>query len=65
MILWIYAYKELSARTVVLYESFLNKYIKPNATIDVERYKYTEWIKFFDDIRKETTPSNAGSILKQ
>lgn len=61
----IYAYKELSARTVVLYESFLNKYIKPNATIDVERYKYTDWIKFFDDIRKETTPGNAGSILKR
>ncbi len=61
----IYAYQELSARTIVLYESFLNKYIKPNATIDVERYKYTDWIKFFDEIRKKTSAGNAGSILKR
>jgi integrase len=61
----IYAYKELSPRTIVLYESFLNKYIKPNATIDVERYKYTDWIKFFDTIRKKTSAGNAGSILKR
>jgi integrase len=61
----IYAYKELSTRTIVLYKSFLNKYIKPNANIDVERYKYTDWIKFFDGIRKETSACNAGSILKR
>ena len=61
----IYAYKELSPRTIVLYESFLKKYIKPNANIDVERYKYTDWIKFFDAVRKDSTAGNAGSILKR
>jgi len=52
-------------KTIILYESFLNKYIKLNATIDVERYKYTDWIKFFDDIRKSPSACNAGNILKR
>jgi len=60
-----YALKELSPKTIVLYESFYKKYVKPNANIDVERYKYLDWIKFFDDIRETTSASNAGSILKR
>jgi len=61
----IYAYQELSPRTIVLYKSFIKIYIKPNESIDVERYKYTDWIRFFDVIRKATSPGNAGSILKR
>ena len=60
-----YAHKELSPKTIVLYESFYKKYVKPNANIDVERFKYLDWIKFFDDIRDATSASNAGSILKR
>ena len=60
-----YAIKELSPKTIVLYESFYKKYVKPNANIDVERFKYLDWIKFFDDIRDPTSASNAGSILKR
>ena len=49
-----YALKELSPKTIVLYESCYRKYVKPNANIDVERYKHLDWIKFFDDIRETT-----------
>jgi len=61
----LYAYKELSPKTVILYESFIKKYITPNINIDVERYKYKDWIKLFDQVRDETTAANAGSILKR
>ncbi|PKH62580.1 hypothetical protein CXF83_14905 [Shewanella sp. Choline-02u-19] len=50
-----YAYPQLSPTTVVLYESFISKYITPNFNIDVERYRYTEWIKLLDGVREETT----------
>lgn len=55
-----YALKELSPK-----QSFYKKYVKPNANIDVERFKYLDWIKFFDDIRDVTSANNAGSILKR
>ena len=61
----LYAKKELTSRTNELYKSFNNKYIKPNATIDVEKYAYTDWIKFFDKVREDTSSTNAGSILKR
>ena len=61
----IYAHKELSAKTLTLYDSFINKYIKPNYNIDVERHKYTDWIKLLDKVRENTSPANAGSILKR
>ena len=60
-----YTHKELSPKSIVLYESFINKYVKPNFNIDVERYKYTDWIKLFDNIRTDTSSANAGSILKR
>ena len=60
-----YARPQLSPTTVVLYESFISKYIVPNFNIDVERYRYTEWIKLLDEVRDETTAANAGSILKR
>ena len=60
-----YATKELSKTTNALYASFYNKYIKPNANIDVEKYSYTDWIRFFDKIRDDTSATNAGCILKR
>ncbi|MCL1124198.1 tyrosine-type recombinase/integrase [Shewanella surugensis] len=61
----IYAIKELSSKSVILYKSFINKYIMPNYNIDVERYRYTEWVKFLDTVRTNTSAANAGSILKR
>lgn len=59
------SYNELSKNTIELYESFIRKYIEPNKNIDVERYLYTEWIAFFDDVRTKSSAANAGSILKR
>ena len=56
---------ELSAASIALYHSTVNKYVKPNATINVERYSYTQWIAFFDRINKDTSPENAGNVLRR
>jgi integrase len=60
-----YVQTELSPKTQTLYHSTFNKYIKPNFNIDIERYKYIDWIKFFDLVKKESSSQNAGSILKR
>jgi integrase len=60
-----YVQAELSPKSQTLYNSTFNKYIKPNFNIDIERYKYTDWIKFFDEVKKESSSANAGSILKR
>jgi integrase len=60
-----YVRTELSPKTQTLYHSTFNKYIKPSFNIDIERYKYTDWIKFFDLVKKESSSANAGSILKR
>lgn len=60
-----YGYKELSPKTITLYESFINKYITPNYNIDVQRHRYTDWIKLLDHVREATSGANAGSILKR
>ncbi|RYV04144.1 integrase [Shewanella sp. OPT22] len=60
-----YATKELSKTTNALYLSFYNKYIIPNANIDVEKFTYTSWIRFFDRIREDTSSTNSGCILKR
>lgn len=57
-----YALHELSPKTIILYESCYRKYVKQNANIDVESYKYLDWIKFFDDIR-ETTSKHFDDFL--
>lgn len=57
--------KELSDASKALYHSTVNKYVLPNASINVERYSYTQWIAFFDRINKETTPENAGNLLRR
>jgi len=60
-----YVQTELSPKTQALYSSTFNKYIKPNFNIDLERYKYTDWIRFFDLVRDKSSSANAGSILKR
>ena len=57
--------KELSKNSKALYHSTVNKYVTPFATINVERYSYTDWIKFFDRINLATSPENAGNILRR
>lgn len=57
--------KELSEKSKALYHSTVNKYVTPNASINVERYSYTQWIAFFDRINKDTGPENAGNILRR
>ena len=57
--------KELSDKTKALYHSTVNKYVIPYASINVERHTYTDWIKFFDRINHDTSPENAGSILRR
>ncbi|MFT4837511.1 MAG: hypothetical protein ACI9IJ_002441 [Psychromonas sp.] len=57
--------KELSEKTKALYHSTVNKYVTPFATINVERYKYTDWIRFFDRINQDTSPENAGNVLRR
>lgn len=57
--------KELSKSSQALYHSTANKYVTPNASINVERYSYTQWIAFFDRINKDTSPENAGNVLRR
>ncbi|PKF60652.1 integrase [Psychromonas sp. psych-6C06] len=57
--------KELSKKSQALYHSTFNKYVVPNASINVERYSYTQWIAFFDRINKDSSPENAGNILSR
>ena len=57
--------KELSKTSQALYHSTVNKYVMPHASINVERYSYTQWIAFFDRINKDTSPENAGNILRR
>jgi len=57
--------KELSENSKLLYHSTVNKYVVPNASINVERYSYTQWIAFFDRINKDTSPENAGNLLRR
>jgi integrase len=60
-----YVLSELKQKSYTLYESTFNKYVKPQFNIDLERYKYTDWIKFFDGVKKLSSSANAGSILKR
>ncbi|WP_017221390.1 tyrosine-type recombinase/integrase [Moritella dasanensis] len=57
--------KDLSPKSQTLYHSTYNKYIKPMATINVETFSYRQWISYFDKINHDTSPANAGSILKR
>ncbi|MFT6905867.1 MAG: integrase [Oleiphilaceae bacterium] len=57
--------KELSEKSRALYHSTVNKYVTPYATINVERYSYTDWIRFFDRINHDTSPENAGNVLRR
>ena len=57
--------KELREASQALYHSTVNKYVTPNASINVERYSYTQWIAFFDRINKDSSPQNAGNLLKR
>lgn len=57
--------KELSEKSKALYHSTVNKYVIPFSTINVEQYSYTDWIRFFDRINHETSPENAGNILRR
>jgi len=56
---------ELRPTTMALYDSTFNKYVKPYGSIDVERYSYQNWIEFFDEVKRQSTPANAGMILKR
>ena len=60
-----YVMPELRPKTQILYKSTFNKYVKPYANIDIERYKYTDWISYFDWVKSQSTPANAGSVLKR
>ncbi len=60
-----YVMTELRPKTQVLYESTFNKYVKPYANIDIERYKYTDWIAYFDWVKSQSSSANAGSVLKR
>ena len=57
--------KELSEKSQALYHSTVNKYVTPYASINVEQYSYTDWIKFFDRINHDTSPENAGNVLRR
>jgi len=56
---------ELKPTTMALYDSTFNKYVKNVGSIDVERYSYQNWIEYFDKVRKMSSASNAGMILKR
>ena len=56
---------ELKPTTMTLYDSTFNKYVKNFGSIDVERYSYQNWIEYFDKVRKMSSASNAGMILKR
>jgi integrase len=56
---------ELKPTTMALYDSTFNKYVKNLGSIDVERYSYQNWIEYFDKVRKMSSASNAGMILKR
>jgi integrase len=60
-----YVMAELRPKTQVLYKSTFNKYVTPYKNIDIERYKYTDWIAYFDWVKKESSSANAGSVLKR
>lgn len=60
-----YAELELTDNSIALYKSTINKYIKPYYNLDIERHPYIGWIKFFDEVRRKSSSSNAGSILKR
>ncbi len=60
-----YVYAELKPRTQSLYKTTFNQYIPKYANVDMERYKYTDWIKFFDWVKQESSSANAGSVLKR
>lgn len=55
----------LKPKTMVLYDSTFNKYVKPFSSIDVEKYTYQNWVKYFDKVRELSSASNAGMILKR
>ncbi len=57
--------KELSEKSKALYHSTVNKYVTPYASINVEQYSYTDWIRFFDRINQDTSPENAGNVLRR
>jgi len=57
--------KDLSEASKALYHSTVNKWVLPNANINVERYSYTQWIAFFDRINNESSPENAGNLLRR
>jgi len=60
-----YVMTELKPKTQVLYQSTFNKYVIPYANIDMERYKYTDWIEYFDRVKAQSSAANAGGILKR
>lgn len=60
-----YVMTELRPKTQALYKSTFNKYVKPYANIDIERYKYTDWIAYFDWVKSQSSSANAGSVLKR
>ncbi len=60
-----YVMAELRPKTQVLYKSIFNKYVTPYKNIDIERYKYTDRITYFDWVKKESSSANAGSVLKR
>jgi integrase len=60
-----YVMTELKPKTQALYKSTFKKYVEPYANIDMERYKYTDWITYFDWVKKESSSANAGGVLKR
>jgi integrase len=56
---------ELKPTTMALYDSTFNKYVRSFGSIDVERYSYQNWIEYFDKVRKMSSASNSGMILKR
>ncbi|MGB2738950.1 MAG: hypothetical protein WBC60_00165 [Cognaticolwellia sp.] len=56
---------ELGPKTQISYKSTFNKYVTPYKNIDIERYRYTDWIVYFDWVKKESSSANAGSVLKR
>ncbi|MGJ8694217.1 MAG: tyrosine-type recombinase/integrase [Thalassotalea sp.] len=60
-----YVMKELKPKTQALYKSTFNKYVIPFANIDMEKHKYTDWIKYFDWVKEQSSSANAGGVLKR
>jgi integrase len=60
-----YVMTELRPKTQSLYKSTFKKYVEPYANIDMERYKYTDWISYFDWVKKQSSSANAGGVLKR